>query len=98
MLPYYPMPDRKGGHEYTTPSYWKRLVCEYTGLNFHEIERLNYIEFLTYRRDAFIAKMSQSDAGQEYLDNAWRMEQTKPDRAALRKKLRKGEDENGSEH
>jgi hypothetical protein len=30
----------------------------------------------------------------EYLDNAWRMEQTKPDRAALRKKLGK-EDTDG---
>lgn len=32
--------------------------------------------------------------GREYLDNAWRLEQTKPDRDALRKKLRK-EDPDG---
>jgi hypothetical protein len=29
--------------------------------------------------------MEQTEAGQEYLNNAWRMEQTEPDRAALRK-------------
>jgi len=34
--------------------------------------------------------MSQSEAGQEYLDNAWRMEQTEPDRAALRERFGKG--------
>lgn len=33
--------------------------------------------------------MSQTEKGQEYLDNAWRMEQTTPDRAGLRKKLGK---------
>lgn len=63
------------------------MVSEYTGLNFHEVRELNYIQYLIWRRDAFIHKMSQTEAGQEYLDNAWRLEQTKPDRAKLRKKL-----------
>lgn len=92
------MASRTGGHGYTTATYWKQLVAGYTGLNFHEINALNYIEYLTYRRDAFITKLSRTEAGQEYLDNAWRMEQTEPDRGALRKKLRKGEDDHGSEH
>ena len=72
-----------------------RLVSEYTGLNFHEVRQLNYIVFLTWRRDAFIYKLSQTEAGQKYLDNAWRMEQTEPDRKALRKKLKKEEPEHG---
>ncbi len=80
-----------GGHKYTTTSWWKRLVSEYTGLNFLEIEKLNYLTYLTWRRDAFIHKMNQTEKGQEYLDNAWRMEQTEPDRAALRKQMRKEE-------
>ncbi len=80
-----------GGHKYTTTSWWKRLVSEYTGLNFLEVEKLNYLTYLTWRRDAFIHKMSQTEKGQEYLDNAWRMEQTEPDRAALRKQMRKEE-------
>lgn len=80
-----------GGHKYTTTSWWKRLVSEYTGLNFLEIEKLNYLTYLTWRRDAFIHKMNQTEKGQEYLDNAWRMEQTEPDRRALRKQLRKEE-------
>lgn len=68
-------------------------MSEYTGLSFFDVGKLNYVEFLTYRRDAFIYKLNQSDAGREYLDNAWRMEQTEPDRVSLRKKLRKeGED------
>jgi len=66
-----------------------RLVSEYTGLNFLEVRRLNYIVFLTWRRDAFIHRLSQTEEGQKYLDNAWRMEQTEPDREALRKKFKK---------
>jgi hypothetical protein len=31
--------------------------------------------------------LNQTEQGQEYLRNAWRMEQTEPDRAALRKQF-----------
>lgn len=65
------------------------MVAEYTGLSFFEVGQLNYLQYLVWRRDAYIHMLSRTEAGQEYLDNAWRMEQTKPDRAALRKKLRK---------
>lgn len=65
------------------------MVSEYTGLNFLQIAELDYLQYLVWLRDAFIEKMNQTEKGAEYLDNAWRMEQTKPDRAALRKKLRK---------
>ena len=54
-----------------------------------EVEQLDYIDYLQYRRDAFIYRMSQTDKGQEYLDNAYRLEQTKPDRKKLREKYGK---------
>ncbi|MBQ8143817.1 MAG: hypothetical protein IJ452_04915 [Butyricicoccus sp.] len=72
-------------------------MAEYTGLSFVEVGQLNYLEYLTYRRDALIYTLSRTDAGEEYLNNAWRMEQTKPDRAALREKFGK-EGANGGEH
>lgn len=81
------MQGSKGGHEYSSPTWYKHLVAEYTGLDFLQIKQLNYIEYLTYRRDAFIAVLNKSETGQEYLRNAWRMEQTEPDRAALRRKF-----------
>ena len=81
------MADSKGGHQYNTATWYKHLVAEYTGLSFHEIDNLPYIEYLTYRRDAFITRLNKTEAGQEYLRNAWRMEQTEPDRAALRRKF-----------
>lgn len=54
------------------------------------MEELDYIEYLQYKRDAFILKMSQTEKGVKYLDNAWRLEQTTPDRESLRDKLKKG--------
>lgn len=71
------------------------LVSTYTGLSFLEVRALDYVQFLTWRRDAFIHWLSQSEKGQEYLDNAWRWEQTKPDRPALRKKFGKESVNNG---
>ena len=92
------MQDSKGGHGYNAVTWFKHLVAEYTGLSFHEIKKLNYIEYLTYRRDAFITMLNKTENGQEYLRNAWRMEQTEPDRQALRRKFkRKEETMNGSE-
>lgn len=89
--------DSKGGHQYNTATWYKHLVAEYTGLNFHQVQQLNYIEYLTYRRDAFITRLNQTESGQAYLKNAWRMEQTEPDRAALRKKLGRKEALNSGE-
>jgi hypothetical protein len=64
-------------------------VAEYAGLSLLQVRELDYVQYLTWRRDAYIYRLSQTEAGQEYLDNAWRMEQTEPDREALRRKLRK---------
>ena len=78
-----------GDHDYKITTWWERLVCGYTGLNFHEVGALDYVQYLTYRRDAYIYNLEQTEDGREYLENAWRMEQTKPDRAALREQLGK---------
>lgn len=78
------MPDSEGGHQYNNPTWYKHLVGEYTGLDFLQIKQLKYIEYLQYRRDAVIHLLNQTEKGREYLDNAWRMSQTEPDRDALR--------------
>ena len=60
------------------------MVAKYTGLNMLEVENLDIVDYLSYRRDAFIYRMSQTDKGREYLSNAYRLEQTAPDRKSLR--------------
>lgn len=45
--------------------------------------------FLEYRRDAYINRLESTQEGRDYLHDAWRMEQTEPDRAALRRRFGK---------
>lgn len=52
-----------------------------------DVEELDYLDYLVYRRDAFIHRMGGTEAGREYLANAFRLEQTSMgagDRARLR--------------
>ena len=81
--------DDSKGHNYLITTTWEHLVAEYTGLNMLQVEELDYIDYLIYRWDAYIHRMSQTEDGEKYLNNAWRLEQTKPDRDGLRKKFGK---------
>lgn len=74
------------GHQYETTTWWQHLVAQYAGISLLDVRELDYIQYLTWRRDAFIYFMSRTEKGQEYLDDAWRLEQTKPDRQKLRAK------------
>ena len=39
------------------------MVAEYTGLNFHEVSQLDYVQYLVWRRDAYIHKLNQTEEG-----------------------------------
>ena len=79
--------EEQRGHKYEISTFFEKLVADYTGLNFHEIEELDYIEYLQYRFDAFISKMNETEKGREYLDRAYNLTQTAPDRKTLRNKF-----------
>lgn len=89
------MSDSAGGHNYIITTWGRRLVAEYSGLNFHQVGQLDYGTYLLWLRDAYIHGLNQTEDGRKYLDDCWRMEQTKPDRAKLREKLGKGAPSNG---
>lgn len=55
-----------------------------------EVQELNYLDYLLYKRDAFIYRMSQTEKGQEYLDKAWIYSRTDPDIKSLRRQFGKG--------
>lgn len=84
-----------GHHDYINTTWGKRLVAEYSGLNFHEVGQLDYGTYLLWLRDAYISGLEKTEDGRQYLDDCWRMEQTKPDRARLHQKLGKGAPSNG---
>jgi hypothetical protein len=89
------MAESAGHHDYINTTWGKRLVAEYSGLNFHEVGQLDYGTYLLWLRDAYISGLNQTEDGRQYLDDCWRMEQTKPDRARLHQKLGKGAPSNG---
>lgn len=45
---------------------------------------MDLVEMRLIYKDAYIYNLSQTSEGVEYLNNAWRLTLTEPDRAALR--------------
>ena len=84
------MAEAAGRHDYINTTWGRRLVSEYSGLNFLQVGQLDYGTYLLWLRDAYISGLNQTEEGRQYLDDCWRMEQTKPDRAKLHQKLGKG--------
>jgi hypothetical protein len=79
-------------------TYWEHMVSQYSGLNLIEVSQLDIFEYWVLKRDAWIHHLSQTEKGQEYLDNAWICEQTTPDRQRLRAQFgRKDVVNNGGE-
>ncbi len=62
---------------------------DYCRLSLFEIQELPLDAYLFYQREAFIWNMQQADKGCEYLENAWRLTQTEPDRKAIHEKLQR---------
>ena len=65
-------------------------MAEYARLSMVDVEDLNVVDFCLLLRDSVIYRCSQTDKGLEYLENCWRITQTKMDKKSLRKKLAKG--------
>ncbi len=82
-IPYYPSDEDDGGH-YECITRPEKIVSDYSGLNFYQVSDLSYDDYLLFLRDAVIFNCSRTEAGTKYLDDCWRFQQTKPDRARLR--------------
>lgn len=83
-LPYSPSENEEEGHKYEILTIGEKYISDYTKLSFLEIEELRIDIYLGLLRDAFIHTLSKTESGQEYLDNAWVLEQSNPDRERLR--------------
>ncbi|MGH4125095.1 MAG: hypothetical protein ACREV6_19440 [Clostridium sp.] len=90
-IPFYDDGNSDEGH-FTVNTLEEKIVCKYTGYNFDRLEDLEVFEFWLLLRDAVIYDYKQTEGGNEYLDNCWRMEQTSPDRKSLREKMGRKEE------
>lgn len=85
-MPYYP---ENGGSKafFKNSSSDVKIVSDYTGYNFEEVYDLGIFDYWGYLHDAVVWNCGRSDAGKEYLENAYYYQQTEPDRKALRAKF-----------
>ena len=56
-----------------------------------DVEGLDLVYYLRIRRDAFVDALNGTEEGRAYLDEAWRLTRTEPDRKASRELFGKGE-------
>lgn len=80
------------GFNYEDNTFWLREISINTNLSIYEVLELDIVDYLILRRDIFIGTCKKTKEGREYLENAYRLEQTKPEREKLRKKYKKGEE------
>ena len=95
--PYYPGGSKRQDdeesiapkHGYNIETLDLKLVSDYMRQSIIETKRLDIVEFKLMYKDAYIYNLSQTSEGVEYLNNAWRLTLTEPDRAALRARFGK---------
>jgi hypothetical protein len=83
-IPYCPTNKEDKGYDYEIYTTEIKLICDYTGLNFKEINDMDFDEYKLLFRDAYIWKLQQSEKGQEFLKDCWALEKSEPDREKLR--------------
>lgn len=66
------------------------MASQYAGLSFNEVVELDCYTFKVLVRDSFIEYMSQTKEGREYLEDAYYINLTAPDKQSLRKHFGKG--------
>ena len=59
-------------------------MADYARMPLPEVGTLGYVEYRVLMRDAFISKLNATESGREYLNKAWLLSRTEPDREKSR--------------
>ena len=62
---------------------------DYCHIDIYEVQDMEIDTYLFFMREAMIWENSQTEEGRKYLNDCYRMEQTKPDREGLRRRFKK---------
>lgn len=74
---------------YKVDSIGEKMVMDYLRISILEVQEMEIDVYLYFMREAFIYERQKTEEGREYLENCWRIEQTVPDRKAIREKFTK---------
>lgn len=72
-------------NKYSIETMDESMVARWANMPITEVDDLPYLDYLQYLRDSFIDTMNQTEEGIRYLDDAWLLSQTEPDREASRR-------------
>lgn len=61
------------------------MAADWLRIPLTEVEGIDYLYYLQVRRDAFVSRLEQTEAGRDYLEKAWLLSRTEPDREASRR-------------
>ncbi len=62
-----------------------KAMSDYTGVDFLRLDDLPYAVYMLYRHDAWVANMSQSEEGREFIKACARLQKTTADSDAIRR-------------
>ncbi len=71
-------------------------MADYTRLPLPEVAELDVFTYWLLLRDAVVYRYAGTEAGRRHLEDCWRYQQTRPDRASLRQRWSVKEEKDGA--
>lgn len=87
-MPYYPGNAEGRAAPYEVETKGEKLVIDYLNISIYDVQEMPIDLYLYFMREAYIYGNMQTKEGREYLENCWRIEQTKPDRKKIRERIK----------
>ena len=89
-MPFYPDGKQDEGLPYEIENYWEHVVAHYLKVSMFDVLDLDFDDYLSLRREAFISELSRTEDGKEYLRNAKMFESEDADYEGLSKLQKRG--------
>lgn len=88
-MPHYPNGQTKAAEDtYTADTRAEKLVIDYLNISIFDVQEMPIDLYLYFMRESYIYTLSQTEKGRKYLEDCYRMTQTKPDRKKIREKIK----------
>nr|DAE66290.1 MAG TPA: hypothetical protein [Caudoviricetes sp.] len=88
-MPHYPNGQAEAAeYTYTVDTRAEKLVIDYLNISIFDVQEMPIDLYLYFMRESYIYMLSQTENGRKYLEDCYRMTQTKPDRKKIREKIK----------
>lgn len=88
-MPHYPNGQTEAAeYTYIAETRAEKLVIDYLNISIFDVQEMPIDLYLYFMRESYIYTLSQTEKGRKYLEDCYRMTQTKPDRKKIREKIK----------